>query len=98
VACWFLFFDSFAFFASWICVCDLSAVDAWVVGHGGVSLVCGVCFVCVCVCSCVSVCPVHTVCAFVSPAGVAPVVASFVVLFVVRATVNVLTGVVVSCE
>ena len=95
---WFFFFFSFAFCASWVCVCYFSAVDAWVVGHGWWSVVCGVCFVCVCVCSCVSVCAVMAMCAFVSPASIAPVVASFVVLFVVRASMNVLTRVVVSCE
>ena len=98
VGCWFLFFYSFAFFASWVCVCDFSTVDAWVVRHGCCSVLCGVCFVCVCVCSCVSVGAVMAMCAFVSPAGEASVVASFVVLFVVRAAMNVLTRVVVSCE
>ncbi len=99
---WFFFFFSFAFCASWISVCYFSAVDARVVGHGWWSVVWGVCFVCVwicvCVCSCIPVGAVMSVCAFVSPAGVAPVFASLVVLFVVRAAVNVLTRVVVSCE
>lgn len=98
---WLSFFVSFAFCASWICVCYFSAVDARVVGHGWWSVVCGVCFVCicfVCVCSCISMGAVMAMCAFVSPTRITPVVTTLVVLSVVRASMNVLTRVMVSCE
>ena len=95
----------FLFFVCILCIVDLCLLFfrsrckgswAWVV-----SVVCGVglCLFCfVCVCSCVSVGAVVAMCAFVSPASETPVVTTFVVLSVVRASMNVLTRVVVSCE